>query len=49
MLTDSKYTDVKYPEKLDIWSLGIIWYEMLYAKVPWRMVDLASYYDAVEN
>jgi serine/threonine protein kinase len=26
----------KYSEKSDIWSLGVIFYEMLYGAVPWN-------------
>jgi serine/threonine protein kinase len=33
----------KYTYKTDIWSLGIILYEMIYGMIPWKVKNLADY------
>ena len=33
----------KYTSKTDIWSLGLILYEMLYGTIPWKVKNLQEY------
>jgi len=37
----------EYTSKSDIWSLGIMFYEMLFGKVPWPARDINSYAYAI--
>ena len=38
----------KYTTKSDIWSIGIIFYEMLYGQVPWKGKDPLNYLKSIK-
>ncbi|KRW98895.1 Protein kinase-like domain [Pseudocohnilembus persalinus] len=50
LLNDQHSVPVEYPQKIDIWSLGVLFYEMLVGKRPWLEVEnCSSYLDEIEN
>jgi serine/threonine-protein kinase ULK/ATG1 len=40
---------MNYTSKCDIWSLGIIYYELLYGKPPWLAVSILDLLNQIEN
>jgi len=39
----------QYNSKAELWSVGIIYYEMLYNSVPWQAENILSLYYTVTN
>ena len=34
-MSPESYLENKYSEKSDIWSIGVVYYQMLYGQCPW--------------
>jgi len=46
---NQEYKDYEYDEKVDIWSLGILFYELLTGKVPFEADDLEELVDKLQK
>lgn len=48
-MAPESYTKSRYSQKSDIWSLGIIFYEMLTGKTPDNGIKIKQYFKDIES
>ena len=46
-MSPESFLESKYSEKSDIWSIGVLYYEMIYGQCPWVITNEAEFESSV--